>query len=233
MSEIILDHLERIAYNPLGDGNHYLQAINVFRYGLYDLATQVRQIEQRFIDDCEWPSHGAESYPNLALREPQLFCAFDWFAMSLTSYLRLVKLAAMARANGWTLEALAAKGNEKEINRECAAYMEGVAPAVTKWRHKVAAHPSATAPRGDHLATILQSIAYPMTRSAGYFEVGREKFVTDGGTADVLPWSVTWTYERLTPRLWPEHAIPAPRHRPGSEPRDDEGTYLRSVKTAR
>lgn len=229
--QIVLDHQEGIIYQPSRDGSQFLQAINVFRCGLWNLATQVRETEQRFID--REPFGGTVSYPDLAMHEPLLFCAFDWFAMSLTSYLRLVKLTEIASSNGWSLSELAAKSNEKSINEQCAAYMKDVSPAVTQWRHKVSAHPSATAPRRDHLATILQSIAYPITRSAGYFEVGREKFATTDGTADVLPWSVTWTYERLTARFWPEFPIRAANYPVGSELSDRPGTYLSLVRSAR
>ena len=236
--EIILDHEFGIRFPADQPPLLHAHAVETHRHGLKHLAEQVRVQEQHYIDKTEF-SGGGETYPDFAYFEPLTVCQFDWFAISLTNYLRLVALVDLVTRNKWSILDLV---NESEaVHSHCNGYVSEVVPAVYQWRHKVAAHPAATAPIGqknkrkgpDALGTLLQSYSYPMSRHAGYFEVGRGRWKIEGETADVLPWSVTATFERLTPRFWPENSLPPHRHKPGAEPSEDPGTYLHSVRNTK
>lgn len=234
--ETVLDYVQDICFDMDQPRLLHAHAIEAHRRGLHHLASSVREQEQHYIDANEWPSGGSEVMEDFSHFEPVVYCSFNWFSITLTSYLRLIALVDLCNRNDWFLEHLVK--NEKTVSAACKVYVESVAPAVSKWRNKVAAHPAATAPVGlndsrgaDRLGTLLQSFSCPVTRSAGYFEVGRAKWEIDGELADLLPWSVTAIYERLTPRFWPDAPIRPHRHRPGSEPRNEPGTYLRMVRT--
>lgn len=239
MPDKILDHEQDIRFDPDQPQLLHAHDIEVHRRGLHHLASQVRLHEQQFIDENVWPSGGGEVMPNFGHFEPITYCTFNWFSITLTSYLRLIALVDLVNRNKWSLADLV--HNEREISATCRKYVEDVVPAVAKWRNKVAAHPAATDPVGlkdrrgaaDRMGTLLQSFSCPVSRTAGYFEVGRVLWRIDNELADLLPWSVTWTYERLTARFWPEASIPPHRHRPGSEPLDEPGTHLRSARSTR
>ena len=236
--ETVLDHEKNIRFDIDRPKLLHAHAIEAHRRGLHHLALQVREHEQQYIDANVWPSVGGEVMEDFGHFEPVTYCAFNWFAITLTSYLRLIALVDLVNRNDWSITDLVA--NEKVIAKSCREYVDGVAPAVSKWRNKVAAHPAATAPIGegdrrgaaDRMGTLLQSFSCPVSRTAGYFEVGRVRWSIGGELAELLPWSVTATYERLTSRFWPDASIPPHRHRPGSEPRDEPGTYLRAARGA-
>jgi hypothetical protein len=237
--ETVLDFEKDIRVDLRNPKLMHAHAIEAHKVGLYHIAKQVRQEEQRQIDGNNESSAGAEIIEDFGYFHPVVYCSFNWFAISLTSYLRLVALVDLVNRTGWSLADLVAK--EKEVSKTCHDFTEEVAPAVLRWRNKVAAHPAVTAPIGksdarrpsDRLGTLLQSFSCPVSRTAGYFEVGRAVWEIDGERADLLPWSITGTYERLTSRFWPEASIPPHRHRPGEEPIDEWGTYLRSARIAR
>lgn len=232
MPDLVLDFDLDIRIDPCEPRLLHSHLIESQRLALHHLATEVRAAEQAHIDANIWPSVGREEIPEFAYWEPVTFCSFNWFAISLTSYLRLVALVGICARYSLTLNDLLAKA--KMVNKECNEYVEGIVPAVVKWRNKVAAHPAATSPIGanhprldaDNLATLLQSYSCPVSRVAGYFEVGRVKWKIDGETSDLQPWSLTSTYEALTPRFWPGNALKPHRHRPGSEPQMLPGTHL-------
>lgn len=219
--------------NPKLLHSHFIEAQ---LHGIEHLAKHVRVQEQHHIDATDF-SAGGESMEDFAYWEPVTFCTFNWFAVSLTNYLRLVALVDLVNRTSWSIPDLVA--NEKKVNDTCRDYVVGIAPAVVQWRNKVAAHPAATAPIGagdrrgtDRLGTLLQSFSCPVSRTAGYFEVGRECWKIHGEAADLLPWSVTATYERLTPRFWPDKGLQPHRHKLGKEPKDEPGTYLRLARSA-
>jgi len=237
LMETILDFEKGIRYDAERPRLLHAHTIDAHRHGLRHLARQVRETEQQYIDASIWPSDGGELIEDFGHFEPVTYCAFNWFAITLTSYFRLIALIDLLNRNDWSILDLVA--NERIIAKSCSEYVEDIAPAVTKWRNKVAAHPAATSPiaagdkRGaDRVGTLLQSFSYPVSRTAGYFEVARVKWKFDDGLSSLRPWSVTATYERLTPRFWPESPIPPHRHRPGSEPLDAPGTYLRLARQA-
>ena len=209
--------------------------MSAHRHALLHIANQVRAAEQEWIDRSEWPSVGSETLTEFFLEDPITYHSFNWFATTLTSYLRIISLIDQIQKHAWSLEDLLA--HAAVLTPHCTDYVQSAVPAVLQWRNKVAAHPAATAPltgrKQDALGTLLQSCVYPVCRTAGYFEVGRVKWRVGGINAVVSPWSVTATYERLTPRFWPEASIPALRHRPGSEPSNELGTHLQSVLMAK
>jgi hypothetical protein len=237
--ETILDYERDIRVDLSNPRLLHAHAIEAHKLSLHYLAKQVREHEQQYIDANEWPSVGGEVMEDFGYFEPVIYCTFNWFAVTLTSYLRLVALVDLVNHNGWSISDLVA--NDSAIIRGCNDYVSEAAPAVVKWRNKVAAHPAATFPIGekdprraaDMMGTLLQSFSCPVSRTAGYLEVGRVRWEIGGELADLLPWSVTGTYERLTPRFWPDASIKPHRHRPGSEPRDEPGTYLHSARGAR
>lgn len=237
LMDTILDYQEDIRFDTKKPKLLHAHAIEAHRLGLHHLASQVRLHEQQYIDANEW-SDGGEVIEDFAHFEPITYCTFNWFAITLTSYLRLIALVDLVNRNDWSIADLVPK--EKIIAKTCRAYVEDVVPAVAKWRNKVAAHPAATDPVGlqdrrrgaDRMGTLLQSFSCPVSRTAGYFEVGRVLWSIGDEEADLLPWSVTATYERLTSRFWPDASIPPHRHRPGSEPRDEPGTHLRLARGA-
>ena len=233
--DTILDHEKGICYPTAAPPLPHAYAIDAHRFGLKDLADRMRVEEQAFIDGTEGPSDGRVTDLDFAYFYPVTYCIFNWFAVSLTSYLRLVALVDIVQQRQWGLHDLV--DNHDTVEKFCAAYVEGVVPAVYRWRNKVAAHPAATAPwsatkkrPADSLGTLLQSFSCPVARTAGYFEVAGDVWSIDGEVADLLPWSVTATYEHLTPRFWPEASIKPHRHRPGSEPCDEPGTHLYSIR---
>lgn len=234
--EIVLDFDNDIRVDANNPALLHAHAIEAHRLGLQHLAIMVREREQQYIDASPYPSGGAEVMEDLSYFDPVLYCAFNWFSITLTSYLRLVCLIDLVNRHGWALPDLLT--NAKEVDDGCRAYIESIAPAVLRWRNKVAAHPAATAPIGhrdrrgpDQIGTLLQSYSCPITRVAGYFEVGRSLWSIDGQSAALLPWSLTWTYERLTPRFWPDLSIKPHQHRAGEAPEDRPGTYLRLVRS--
>lgn len=233
--ETILDYEKGIRYPTDAPPLMHAHTIDAHRHGLKHLADQMRDQEQAYIDGNEWPSVGRETIPDFAYFEPVSYCIFNWFAISLTSYLRLVALVDLVQQRRWGIHDLVSNSNE--VEEFCRLYVEDVVPAVYKWRNKVAAHPAVTAPLSatkkrpaDSIGTLLQSFSCPVSRTAGYFEVGAGVWRIDGQVADLLPWSVTATYERLTPRFWPDASIRPHRHRPGSEPSDEPNTYYREIR---
>lgn len=237
--DTILDYEKDIRFDTEQPKLLHAHAIEAHRRGLHHLALQVREHEQQYIDANVWPSGGGELMEDFGHFEPVTYCTFNWFSITLTSYLRLIALVDLVNRNDWSITDLVA--NEKTITKACREYVDDVVPAVAKWRNKVAAHPAATAPLGandkrgaaDRMGTLLQSFSCPVSRTAGYFEVGRVRWSIDDEMADLLPWSVTSIYEQLTPRFWPDASIPPHRHRPGSEPSDGPGTYLRLARNTK
>ncbi|UHQ18816.1 hypothetical protein LVB87_11550 [Lysobacter sp. KIS68-7] len=220
--------------NPKLLHSHFIEAQ---LHGIEHLAEHVREEEQHFIDATE-QSDGREPMEDFAYFYPVTYCTFNWFAISLTNYLRLVALVDLVNRTSWSIPDLVE--NEGVVNKTCRDYVEEIVPAVVQWRNKVAAHPAATAPIGindkrreaDRLGTLLQSFSCPVVRTAGYLEVARIRWQIDGETADLLPWSVTAIYEHLTPRFWPDKSLRPHRHKPGKEPKDEPGTYLRQARCA-
>ena len=84
-----------------------------------------------------------------------LSCAFQWYAVSVYNYVRLV---------GWL-----SKGNNSFIKE----YIKRVIPKLTNYRHKVAAHFAFTAPqKNDNKADLIASIMTNIIYTHGFLRAG-------------------------------------------------------------
>jgi hypothetical protein len=137
-------------------------------------------------------------------------CAFNWFAVTLVSYMRLVALVQLMQTEGWKSEDLAVAAHRTEIRDHCSAYAEKHAPEVYKWRNKVAAHFAATDPRwDDNLSTLEQSAMSMVEFQYPYYWVGLGKWSAQRDERSALPdWALTKVYEDLGQRFWPNVQLP-------------------------
>ena len=138
-----------------------------------------------------------------------LGCVFDWFSISLVSYLRVVKLIHLMELNQWNISDLRRNPVKEELGAGCVAYVKSVAPEVYQWRNKIAAHRAATDPRSDNLTTLTYSTLPTVTYQSPYYGVGYMRLgMKGGGTLDITPWSLTERHEALAPRYWPHRELP-------------------------
>ena len=138
-----------------------------------------------------------------------LSSVFDWFAVSLVSYMRTVKLMEVMDDKGWELSDLQTKGNQKILGNAYDAYMESVAPDILEWRNKIAAHRMATEPRNDSLSNIFFSTIPSIGYESPYYRVGMFQVIQgrDSPRSNLPKWALTERFEQLAPRFWPEMHI--------------------------
>ena len=63
-----------------------------------------------------------------------LGCIFDWFAISLISYMRTIQLMHLMETNSWGLEDLKRKPAQQKLHDACDVYISKIAPDVLEWR---------------------------------------------------------------------------------------------------
>jgi hypothetical protein len=126
-----------------------------------------------------------------------LSCAFQWYAVSVYNYVRLV---------GWLSTKDTVFTNE---------YVKRVIPKVTEYRHKVAAHFAITAPRKDNQADLIASIMTNIIYAHGYLRAGAmSEILTDENGKEIMAsnktsWSLTKTHNALRSRYWPNGPLEA------------------------
>lgn len=211
---MILDHLCDIRFDSekfLLPNTHTLTSL---RLGLRALAEGVRAAELVELEElkAKFPVDvQITASLNWSPRRHLVANHFDWFSVSLVNYLRLVKLVGLVNERQWTeLEQLKREG--RLIVSQCHAYASRVAPEAYMWRDKIGAHRAIHSPSNSETLSMLIS---SMTISIG-FGAGRYRTpgatVSQPGVSDALPtkpWSVTETYEKLAPRLWPDSRLPS------------------------
>ena len=202
----VLDHTSGIQIDPDNPPLKNMHALQDSIAGLYCLAGSVRQREREYYAADEYAENVSFSIGRWgAPPAPELPCLFNWFSITLPNYLRLVGLVELMTKNNWRSDALAKPANHKTISRHCKKYVEDCIPEIYLWRNKVAAHFAATDPfKDDSLGTLEQSLMNSISFSNGYYRVGQFHWVTAGEKALLKQWSVTETFEQLSPRFWPE-----------------------------
>ena len=101
-----------------------------------------------------------------------LGCIFDWFAISLVSYMSTIKLMQLLEDNEWELSHLRVTANQEKLRKARSSYIESVAPDVLDWRNKIAAHRVATDPRADNLSMLEYSTMVDISYSSPYYRAG-------------------------------------------------------------
>jgi hypothetical protein len=201
MSTVVLDKVDNLIVDfssfPIGN----LHALEYLPRGMHLLADSVRRQE---IALRQQP--GGEHLV-LCISPPfaELITNwFGWFSISLVSYLRLIRLLALMAEKGWTTNDLRNAANRNAIKSICTAYIMSVAPAIYRWRNKIAAHPAFTDPFvGDTIGTLELSIMVPVSFRAPYYRAGTIQWNTGGESSDLEEWALTQTFENLSQRFWP------------------------------
>jgi hypothetical protein len=202
-SPIVLDHALGITLDPANSPFGNYQAFKSNYSGLKILADSVRELELQYIASDPYAAHVVLHMPG---NTPDLVpCAFNWFAVTLVNYLRLIGLVQLMNTNRWKSDALADQLNAKAIKAHCTDFVRMAVPDVYLWRNKVSAHFAATDPfRDDNLGTLEQSIMNPVTYKYPHYHVGLLKWNTAGETSQLPSWALTKVYEELRNRFWPE-----------------------------
>lgn len=199
----IVDYVDNISVNVRKHHNN-LNILRSLCLGMLNVAEFTRQHELEAMERQK--THKPLGLYRVDDETLLLGCAFDWFALSLVSYLRTVKLMDLMELNSWEIEDLQKTTVRKKVSSQCQQYVQSVAPAVYKWRNKIAAHRAATDPRGsDSLTMLLYSTVPPVSWRLPYYGVLDFEIVrSNGDPLNLDPWQLTKTFEDLAPRFWPE-----------------------------
>lgn len=202
-SPVVLDHVKHIVLDPADPPFSNAQSIPSNYAGLNLLAHTVREYEVDILMKDPGVRMMMGGVPNI------VSCAFNWFAVTLVNYLRLVALVQLMNERSWKSTALVDPTNRKIIKAHCGDFVRDAVPAVYAWRNKVAAHFAATDPfHDDNLGTLEESIMNLVTYHVPYFDVGRMKWHAGGELSEFPEWALTKVYEDLAPRFWPELSLP-------------------------
>jgi hypothetical protein len=200
---IVLDHERAISLDQSDPPFNNYQAFRSNYLGLKILADTVRDLERKYAAS---DPHAAKVVFHMSSRVPDIVpCAFNWFAVTLVNYLRLVALVELMAAKGWKSAALTDPAHRAEIRAHCTSFVRDAIPEVYVWRNKVSAHFAATDPfHDDNLGTLEQSIMNPVTYQYPHYYVGSVQWNTAGQSSQLPSWALTKTYEELRARFWPE-----------------------------
>ena len=206
--QIVLDHKENIIISTVSKHGNILNQLQALLIGMFNLAEFTREEELAIFNPAV-----KEASWNINPTTMFLGCIFDWFAISLVSYLRLVKLVHLMEIHGWSVSDLTKKHIGKKVRISGIKYITSVAPEVYIWRNKIAAHRAATSPdETDSFNLLDYSTMCNINYDSPYYTVLSIKIGGDGrGPLGLKPWALTETFERLAPRFWPEWKL-APFH---------------------
>lgn len=197
----VLDHELDISIDHDAFPIKNLQALGYLPRGIFQLARVVRAKENEELRNRPTPtvifSFGGE---------PELTSYFNWFALSLTNYLRLVALIDIVNTRKWDTRQISK--NAEDVKLHCAHYTKGIVPEVVEWRNKIAAHPALTDPRRDNIALLEYSVMDNLAFMNPYFTAGAIQWGTEGHETNIPTWALTEVFERLVPRFWPGARIP-------------------------
>jgi hypothetical protein len=127
---------------------------------------------------------------------------FNWFAISVVNYIRLVGLLDIMVKNNWGTKDI--NSNSEEIRSHCNKYLKEVAPEIYNWRNKIAAHFAITDPKNDNVGTLEFSVLNPISFRKPHYYVGTLQFIASEESSSMQEWSLVDIFEnRLIPRYWP------------------------------
>lgn len=167
--KVTVDYIDTITVSRDTHHNN-LNVLRSLHTGMFHLATFTRRRELEALE-----KHGKDKvlYRGELTDETLLLgCIFDWFAISLVSYMSTIKLMQLLEDNKWELSHLREKTNREKLSEARNSYIESIAPDVLEWRNKIAAHRVATDPRADNLSMLVYSTMVDVTYSSPYYCAG-------------------------------------------------------------
>ena len=193
---MIVDYIENLKFD-LNEEDYYHDAkVTLFRLsqGLFWLNNNVTISEKKARSEAKKEDVliGIADGVLKDLDMNWMSCAFQWYAVSLYNYIRLI---------GW----LVSKDKDYAIK-----YVNRIIPSVKNYRHKIAAHFAITYPKDDNEADLISSIKTNIVYAHGYLRAGAmsEVITDDKGneieTSTKTSWSMTKIHNKLIPRYWPD-----------------------------
>ena len=203
---IVLDLEKNIVLDPARPPFKNFQVLKQTLAGLKLLADYVRDLELNVIAQDPYAKGTFRAFSNDF--PPALGSVFNWYSISLTNYLRLIALVDLMQKKNWHENDIGDPANQEDISKHCRLYASGAAPAVYRWRNKVAAHFAATFPcDSDTLATLKLTVMDPITYKYPYFYVGSFQLHSQGTDSDLPEWSLTKNFEDLAYRFWADQKL--------------------------
>ena len=187
--------------------DHHQKIVFLVRY-VGSAEMQMQKLYQDFNQSKDTSALGEFHKRNNAVIEG----CFEWFAVTLIDFIRIVKVLHLMRIHRLTLEDISA-GSLNKYRTEIIDYIKKVALDVYKFRNKIAAHNVATDPRKEDTPEFLELFA---SHSIGY---GGDRYVTrstlvsiragsegvEESRVSIPHWSLTQKYDELTLRFgWPK-----------------------------
>jgi hypothetical protein len=206
MARVTLDHrrCSTIILDTASPPIDNLFALNFYRAGITRIVDEVREME-RTRPERIFPLCSAWSYP------ATLPVQFDWFAVTVCNYLRLVGLIGLMNSKQWHQSDLHDLERKKEIRLACRSFVKEANPWIYAWRNKVSAHAAMTDPFDtDNIATLVQSLASQPAWNQGRISIGQEQWCIGNDISEQIGWSITYEFDRLAPRFWPDLGEPLP-----------------------
>ena len=119
----VLDHIDGIEVSAEAHHNNLtvLQSLDI---GLFKLAESARQHEVEALE--RFGNDNIRFFSDFGSPvEMWLGCMFDWFAISLVSYMRTVQLMRLMEIKRWDLEELKQSPAQQKLHDACEAYIRG------------------------------------------------------------------------------------------------------------
>lgn len=167
--KLTVDHIDNISVSRDTHHNN-LNVLRSLHTGIFHLATSTRGREMEAFE--RYGKDKALYVGELTDEASLLGCIFDWFAISLVSYMSTIKLMELLEDSEWELSHLREKANQEKLREARSSYIESVASDVLEWRNKIAAHRVATDPRADNLSMLVYSTMVDITYSSPYYRAG-------------------------------------------------------------
>lgn len=206
---MLIDYVNKYEIDETTPFNrNLLNRLAVIQSGIYRLARETRELERRALRDPRYTSIKGKSKALFYYSMPEQFILdnyFNWFAISVCNYARLVETAHLMQENNWSIESFDDPSVKKTVKRKSKIYLEEVTPEIHMWRNKISAHLTMTDPLStDSLSMITNSMYSTVTYHTPVYTIGEIKFghKDAGDIKDLKPWALTPEYFKLHQRYW-------------------------------
>lgn len=196
----ILDYQDNISVEgaPFTEPTNEYYALICIRNGLGHLYRFAKKCDEICLSQLN-PKKDVSfwgNYPGVTdIPYPLLTCAFQWYAVSVCQYVKLIGTIAYRQDN---------------TRKTSGQYLNSIIPEVKAYRDKVAAH-FAWLTKNEHdndaerLASIIPQVSF-MNNSfhVGALIVSKSSKGKMTNSKKIKPWSMVNTYRSLQERYWPE-----------------------------